>query len=339
MPITLLGSEDIAWYRDAFGAARGAAGALALRVGLGEQRSADVALAVSEIASNLLKHAVEGALLLRVVRTAVHAGVEVLAMDRGPGIVDVDEAMRDGMSSAGSLGIGLGAVARTADVFDLDSEPGRGTILVARFWADAAPDRVEPAVAGVTRPISGEQVCGDAWSARLDEGPDGQALTLMLCDGLGHGPLASFAADTAVKTFRAARPGLPAELVGELHRALHGTRGAALAVARIEPEAGRVRLCGVGNTAAVLVGAASRASLLSLPGIVGHQLPSLRTFEQPLAPGSILVMHSDGVGTRWGIDVFGGFPRRIPVVLAARLLREAAVRRDDASVAVASGAW
>jgi anti-sigma regulatory factor (Ser/Thr protein kinase) len=340
VPITLLESDDIAWYRDAFGAARGVASALALRIGLGEQRSADVALAVSEVASNLHKHAVEGALLLRVVRTEAHAGIEVLAVDRGPGIADVAEAMRDGISPVGSLGIGLGAVARAADVFDLDSSSDRGTILAARFWAaDGAPDRSEPAAAGVTRPISGEQVCGDAWSARLDEGPDGPALLLMLCDGLGHGPMASLAAAAAVKAFREARPGPPAQMVQELHRALRGTRGAALAVACVEPEPARVRLCGVGNTAAVLVGAGSRAALLSMPGIVGHHLPSLRTFEQPLVPRSVLVMHSDGVNTRWGADVVGGFPRRIPVVIAARLLREAAVRRDDASVAVASGPW
>ena len=343
MRISLLESEDVAWYRDAFGAARGATSALALRVGLGEQRAADVALAVSEMASNLHKHAIDGALLLRVVRTELHAGIEVLAMDHGPGIADVADVMRDGVSSAGSLGIGLGAVARTADVFDLESTPGRGTILAARFWAAdaaaAASDAGEPAVAGLTRPISGEHVCGDAWSARLDEGPDGPAVLLMLCDGLGHGPMASLAAETAVKAFRDARPGPPAEMVRELHRALRGTRGAALAVARVEPEAGRARLCGVGNTVAVLVGSTSRAGLLSMPGIVGHQLPPLRTFEQPLAARSVLVMHSDGVSSRWGADALGAFPRRIPLVMAARLLREAAVRRDDASVAVAAGPW
>ncbi|HEX4788113.1 MAG TPA: ATP-binding protein, partial [Actinospica sp.] len=166
----LLESEDVAWFRDELTAARGAAAALARRVGLDAQRAGQVALAVSELASNLGKHAVDGALLLRVVRTEQQAGIEVVAMDRGPGMADVADALRDGVSSTGTLGIGLGAVVRLADSVDVESS-GRGTVLAARFWAVGsesrpAPGKAEPLVAGLTRAINGEQVCGDAWNAR-----------------------------------------------------------------------------------------------------------------------------------------------------------------------------
>jgi anti-sigma regulatory factor (Ser/Thr protein kinase) len=350
----LLESEDVAWFRDELTGARGAAAALARRIGLDAQRAGQVALAVSELASNLSKHAVDGVLLLRVVRTVQQAGIEVLAMDRGPGMVDVAHALRDGVSSTGTLGIGLGAVVRLADSVDVESQSGRGTVLAARFWAaesatPAAPRRAEPLVAGLTRAINGEQVCGDAWAARRigagapapAQGTDtageaaDQALLLMLCDGLGHGPMAAIAAEAAVKTFRESRSTGPAELVSEIHRALRGTRGAALAVARIEREAGRVLLCGVGNISAMVVDVGGRAGLLSMAGIVGHQLPTLRTFDRPLPSGSALVLHSDGLSERWDPSAMPGFPGHSPVLMAAQLLQQAGVRHDDASIVVA----
>jgi anti-sigma regulatory factor (Ser/Thr protein kinase)/serine/threonine protein phosphatase PrpC len=391
----LLESEDVAWFRDELTAARGAAAALARRIGLDPQRAGQVALAVSELASNLDKHAVDGALLLRVVRTQQYAGLEVLAMDRGPGMFDVVDSMRDGVSSVGTLGIGLGAVLRLADTLDVDSQRGRGTVLLARFWAaevarsgtgSLPPDLGEPPLAGLTRAITGEQVCGDAWSARqigvaADEGggagEDGhgresaagrgaqagasfasarsshgvgtssssagsrgadasdRAVLVMLCDGLGHGPMAAIAAQAAVSTFRESRVGTPAEVVTEIHRALRGTRGAALAVARINPVQGRIDMCGVGNVTTVVLDRDGRSTLLSVPGIVGHQMPSLRTFGRQFPPGSALVMHSDGLSNRWNADAMPGFPRHTPILMAAQLLREAGVRHDDASVVVA----
>lgn len=358
MDLLLLDSEDVAWFRDELTGARGAAAALARRVGFDEQRAADVALAVSETATNLAKHAVDGAMLLRVVRTEHEAGVEVVAVDSGPGIADVGAALRDGMSTTGTLGIGLGAVRRLADVFDLHSLPGRGTVLAARFWPgnrgprgagepDGPRGPGEPVVAGLTRAISGERVCGDAWAARLDPpgsagsagGGSGPALMLMMCDGLGHGPMAALASEGAVRAFRHSRARTPELAVQDVHLALRGTRGAAVAVARIEPEANRLTFCGIGNIAAVLVQADERTSLLSFPGIVGHQMRGLRTFEQPLPPHGALVMHSDGLTDRWNPADLPGLLQHSPVVVAAHLLRHAGVRRDDAGVVVAKGLW
>jgi anti-sigma regulatory factor (Ser/Thr protein kinase) len=378
----LLESEDVAWFRDELTAARGVAAALARRVGLDEQRAAEVALCVSEAAGNLTKHAVDGSVLLRVVRSAQVAGVEVLTIDSGPGMADVAQSLRDGSSSTGTLGIGLGALARLADSLDIHSLPGRGTVMAARFWNRGTARGFateEPVVAGLTRAINGEQVCGDAWAARLDSGgervatatvrpstaagfgwaaltaaadggstraapvtarsPEDSAVLVMLCDGLGHGPLAALAGTAAVQAFRDGSARTPEEAIQEIHRALRGTRGAAVAVARIEPAAGRLLYCGVGNVSGVLLGPHSRAGLMSHPGIVGHQLRGLRTFEQPLPPGGALVMHSDGLTDRWSIDTLPGLLLHTPLVAAGQLLRTAGIRHDDAGVVVAKDLW
>ncbi|MCX4744619.1 SpoIIE family protein phosphatase [Kitasatospora sp. NBC_01287] len=337
-------SQDIAWFRDSESlpvAARSAATALARRIGLGDQRAAEVALAITEAATNLRRHAVDGSLLLRVLRTEEDAAVEFLTLDNGPGMRDIPYAMADGTSSAGTLGIGLGAIARLADTFDVHSLPDRGTVLVARFWgrgrvpAAAAPGSL--GVAGLTRPISGEESCGDAWAARWAAGPAGpdRALLVMFCDGLGHGPLAAVASQRAVAAFRAGTAEAPADVLTGIHHALNGTRGGAAAVVRIEPAAGRVRFCGVGNISGFTSDPQKRHALLSAPGIVGHQLPTLRTHEQPLPPDGAVVLHSDGLTERWQPAALPGLLRHLPVVTAGLLLREAGVRRDDAGVVVA----
>ncbi len=393
MTPTLLDSEDVAWFRDEESlpsAARGAASALARRIGLDGPRTAEIALAVSEAATNLRRHAVDGSLLLRVLRTETDAGLEFVTVDAGPGMADVSHALTDGTSSAGTLGIGLGAISRLADTFDVHSLPGRGTVLAARFWNRAAARRAalagEPVVAGLTRAISGEDVCGDAWAARAaGSGPtpagaeadrpadprssDGRldwaaltgaartgtaprpvaarrsaepgALLMMFCDGLGHGPLAALAAQAAVAAFRVARSEDPEGVMTEIHRALRGGRGGAVAVVRIEPSARRLLFCGVGNISTFVVdpGTDGRRSLPSAPGIVGHQVPTLRTLEQTLPQDSAVIMHSDGLTERWQVGALPGLLRHTPVVVAGQLLREAAVRRDDAGVAVAKGPW
>ncbi|MET7304319.1 ATP-binding protein [Embleya sp. NPDC005575] len=162
MSVVLLESEDVAWFRDNLTGARGAASRLAERIGMNQHRAGEVALAMSEAASNLVKHAVAGAIVLRIVRTGQHAGIEFLDLDEGPGMADVGAAMRDGRSTTGTLGIGLGMVARLADTFDPHSAPGHGTVVLARFWPRDTPlrhpgaygDPPESVVAGVTRPIS-----------------------------------------------------------------------------------------------------------------------------------------------------------------------------------------
>jgi anti-sigma regulatory factor (Ser/Thr protein kinase)/serine/threonine protein phosphatase PrpC len=348
------GAQEGVWLRQQAtlaAQARRAAADLARRIGLDARRQGEIELAVTEVAVNLNKHAVDGSLLLRLVESGDHTAVELLAIDFGPGMADVGYARRDGVSSAGTLGIGLGVVERMADAFDLHSLPGRGTVLLARFAVrpggaggavEAGP---EPAVAGLTRPLSGEEVCGDGWTTRLvrpdpgdhgaHQGTDPTVRLVMLCDGLGHGPLAARASEQAVAAFHRTASADPAELLTALHRALSGTRGGAAAVARIDPRERRVSYCGVGNISGFVVADGRRSTLLSAPGIVGHHLPRLRVFDAELPEGSSLVMHSDGLTERWDVGAMPGLFQRSSTVIAAQLLREAGVRRDDASVVVA----
>ena len=184
------------WLRvedaSAVAACRNAVLAMAARLQFPASRADQLALAVTEAASNLHKHARQGSLWLSVNRDAEAPGIELVTIDSGPGLPDVSAAMRDGHSTAGTLGIGLGAIRRLADFCDLYSVPGHGTSLAARFWP--APGQQEVRWAGLVRPITGELECGDVYGAvRADD-----TMTAVLCDGLGHGPLAAAAARAGV---------------------------------------------------------------------------------------------------------------------------------------------
>jgi anti-sigma regulatory factor (Ser/Thr protein kinase) len=336
-PATPSTAEDVEWVRiedpSAAGTARRAAVRLAERLAFPEARAAEVGLAVTEIATNGSRHASASAILLRSLRGAGTA-VEVVAVDSGPGMGDLDRVRRDGHSTAGTLGIGMGAIERLADDLDIFSVAGTGTVLVARFDADRrVPVPADPTAAGLSRPITGETACGDAYFI----GHDGDRTVLLLCDGLGHGPLAAAASQRATTAMRAATGllGPPDRAVAAVHAAMSGARGGAVAVAELDPAAGVVRFCGVGNVAGAVVTDGRKRSMVSAPGVAGVRARSMRTFDYPLEPTSVVVLHSDGLTGRWPADRTDGLFSRSPVVVAAALLREAGVRHDDAGIVVA----
>ena len=323
------------------GEARRYASTLAAEIGFDETLSGQVAIVASEAATNLVRHGAGGELHVRGTPggEGAPATLEVLAIDKGPGIGDMGQAMRDGFSTGGTSGTGLGAIDRLATAFDIYSMPSGGTALVARFAARGAPPAAATItpwlrVGAVSLPHPAEQVCGDAWA--VDVAPD-RAL-LMIADGLGHGPSAATAATEAVRAFRENVARTTSAIVQHAHGALRGTRGAAIGIAEIDRAAGVVRFSGVGNiTAAVIdvAGAGGSRSLISHNGIVGHEMRKVQEVSVPWSSGSVLVMASDGLQTSWKLDRYPGLASRDPALAAAVLYRDYTRGRDDVTVLVA----
>jgi anti-sigma regulatory factor (Ser/Thr protein kinase) len=329
-PLAAPAPEDMRWLRvedpSAVAACRAAATSLSGRLRFPQARVDQLALAVTEAASNLHKHARQGSLLLRIGRGDGVAGIELVTIDAGPGFHDTSRAMSDGHSTAGTLGIGLGAIRRLADSCDLYSVPGHGTALVARFWP--GPHQLTVPYAGLIRPISGEVECGDSFGAVRQGG----TITGVLCDGLGHGPLAASAAAEAVAAIMEDTASEPAALVERAHRRMSHTRGGALGVVQITGPV--ARFAGLGNVTATLLADGARRNMLSVPGIAGHQARTIRQYEYEVAPGTAVVLHSDGISARWDAAALPGLAARDPLVVAAAVLAEAGTHRDDAGVLV-----
>lgn len=307
------------------GPARRAAERLAREAQLDETRIGRASILVSELATNIARHAAgRGSLALR----ASPGLLTVAAWDAGPGIADLARAARDGFSTGGTAGTGLGAVGRLSDVVDVTSTPGAGTVITA--WLGHRPADA-PDVDGLALPIDDDGPCGDAFATRVDDG----VMTILLADGLGHGPSAAEASGDAVASLLTGPRRDPAEVLADAHAALRHTRGAAVSVACLDPVRGEVRFAGVGNVAGVVCGAGGARAMAAHNGIVGHQARRLQQFTYPLGARDLVVLHSDGVRGAWGLDAHPGLMRREALTIAATIIRDAERGRDDVSVVVA----
>jgi anti-sigma regulatory factor (Ser/Thr protein kinase) len=288
-----------------------------------------VALVVTEAATNLLKHAGGGELFVGVTGAGEHRGVQITAMDRGRGMRDIPASMVDGFSTAGSAGTGLGAIRRSSDSFDIYSTP-QGTVVAASIYADRTHRPSSP-IGAVCVPVRGERECGDAWAAWSAGG----LTSIFVVDGLGHGHDAAVAADTAVGTFRRHAERAAPEVIALVHAALRPTRGAAVALAELDERAGKLRYCGIGNISAVVRRPDGQEQhLISLPGIAGHVARRVQTFSYDWPPGSLLVMHSDGLATHWSLNRYAGLSQHRPDVVAGVLYRDLRRGPDDATAVV-----
>lgn len=316
------GPEDV-------GGARRAAIGLGAAVGLSEAVRSDLGIVATELATNVVRHGRGGQVIMRAL-VSDGPGVELIGIDRGPGIANLPESFRDGFSTAGSMGTGLGAMRRIAAELDVWTSPEHGTAVVARVRAPgvAAPGPGGGSVAGISLPKPGEIECGDGWTAVQQGG----RTVICVVDGLGHGPSAADAATRAREVFHQSSHGTPTDILEALHRGLRPTRGAAAAVAVADAAAGSVRFGGIGNISGIILSPAGDRSMVSHNGIVGHQMRRVQEFEYPWAPGATMVLHSDGLATHWRADTYPGVLQRDPALLCALLHRDCARGRDDVTV-------
>jgi anti-sigma regulatory factor (Ser/Thr protein kinase) len=311
--------------------ARRIAVSVAEREGLPPGAQSNVAIVASEIGSNLVKHAKRGEMHISALSSRGEPGVEILSIDRGPGMSNLAMSLGDGHSTTGTSGTGLGAVQRLSDVFDITSQRGKGTVLVSQIAArKISPPQPGFRIGLASRPVAGEVVSGDAWAVRLAE----DHAILMVSDGLGHGILAEDASHAAVGAFEKSSETSAVGLLQVIHRALHGTRGAAVAVARIEFREACVKFAGLGNIAGSVVGRTKTQSMVSHNGTAGFQATHFREFVYPWEADNVIVMHSDGLSSSWNAASFPGLSSHHPTVIGGLLYRESARDRDDACILV-----
>jgi len=319
------------------GAARRAARHKAQALGLGSETTARAELVASELATNLVKHAGQGgAVLMAGVAGGKEPGLEIIAIDGGPGMRSAETAMQDGFSTSASLGGGLGAIKRLSDQFAIHTRQGRGTAVLSRLWERRRPAsrRLSFAVGGVMVARPGETVCGDGWAAAYG----GDRLTVLVVDGLGHSAPAHQAAKTALELFREHCLLPPAELIRAVHERIAHTPGAVMAVARIDRAQGTVTYSGVGNIAGRIVCRQTSVGCVSTGGLAGYRLGRVREFTYPWADDAVLLMMSDGLVTESHSTDLEDLSSCPPSLAAAVLYRDFRRPRDDVTVVLVRNA-
>lgn len=307
--------------------------AMAEALGFDETSRGEIAIVLTELASNLVRHANGGEVLLRSLPPTECCGLEVLALDRGPGIIDVAAALRDGFSTRSSPGNGLGAVGRLSTTTDLYSVNGHGSAMMAHFRLPQAPP-VADNVGWVCLPMPGETACGDACDV-VDLG--GGRTVAIVVDGLGHGLHAAEASRRAMQVFRENATLDSPQLFDLMHNALRTTRGAAISVADIRRGQHEVCYTGVGNVSGRLVEHGKVRGMVSHNGTVGAKIHRVQQFSYPWTPDTLLVMQSDGLASQWRPEQYPGLFNRHASLIAGVLYRDHRRTRDDVTVLALSG--
>lgn len=309
------------------GHARRTAQQLAEKYGFDPSDAGRVALVATELASNILKHASHGELHVRVLPRAAGAGIEILAVDRAKGF-DLEACLADGFSTRGTQGIGLGAVSRQTEVFDVYAD-ARGAVLLTRLYPRT--DKAADLRVGISQhALHDDPACGDVWHLAFD----GARISALVIDGLGHGEEAERAARAGETAFARSPFDSPVLLLEDIHRDMIGTRGGALAIAQFDSDANALKFVGIGNIGACLIAPEKSRGLASHPGIVGGQYRKAQPFDYAHVNGHLLIMYSDGLQSRWNLQDYPGLVHRHPAVIAAILHRDFCRERDDVTVLV-----
>jgi anti-sigma regulatory factor (Ser/Thr protein kinase) len=320
------------------GEARRLAVGMATDLGFNEIEAGRVAIVVSEAAGNLARYAQKGEMIFRSLDWEQAHGLEILTLDKGPGMANVSECLQDGFSTSGSAGIGLGAIARQSDHFEVYSIPGMGTVLLSRLWSghwDVEPVEGSLETGVICLPFPGELITGDAWAIDFQPG----VCRILVADGLGHGQLAAAAALAAKKVFEETTGLGPAQTIEKAHSALRSTRGSVMAVAEVDHARQTVRFSGVGNISGSIYTEGKWQGLVSFDGIVGQTARKFQDFTYTYRSGAsqtaaFLVMHSDGLSSHWNFSAYPGLMQHHPSLIAGVLYRDFKRDNDDLTVLV-----
>ena len=320
---TVLDVED----ESQVGHARRIAQALAVQLSFNEADAARVALVATELATNLLKHARRGAIHLRQIPAKVGHGIELIAVDRGPGF-NANECLADGFSTSGTQGTGLGAVMRQAQLFDVHSDE-KGSVILVHLYPRGS-SAIALRFGASLHALNNDPACGDIWHLAID----GSRISALVIDGIGHGEDAEKASQAGAAAFAVDPFTDPAGAMQAMHQAMNGTRGGAAAIALYNAMTGKVQFSGIGNIGACLINAGKSRGLASHPGIVGSQFRKAVTFDYPADSTQLLIMYSDGLQSRWDLRDYPGLVHRHPAIIATLLHRDFCRGRDDVTVLV-----
>lgn len=301
-------------------------------LGFGEVRQGRISIIINELGNNLFKYAANGKLVLRRICWDGRTGLEILSIDNGPGIENVGQSLEDGFSTGDTPGTGLGAVQRLADIFDIFSIKGQGTVIVSVVFSEEwvrSHSRSLYAFSAISVPVKGEFLCGDAWSVREYE----TGLSVIVADGLGHGPHANTAATQAVEVFTSEENPTLDRMLNVIHGSLRSTRGAAVFALKVNKKSD-VEFCGAGNIRAVIQMPEKARGLMSQNGTAGVQMRTVRVSTQNWDGSGYLILHTDGISSRWDLSEYPGLQQKHPALLAGIIYRDFLREKDDATVVV-----
>ncbi|MCE5250026.1 ATP-binding protein [bacterium] len=308
---------------------------MALSIGFDEKVSEEIVIVISELAANLIKYARNGTLTLTPLDENGPPGIKIESRDTGPGIVDVEQAIGDGYSTAGSLGYGLGTVNRLMDEFNITSDIGKnaGTYIVCtrRLKNENQSMKACPLdVGAATRMYPRMDVNGDAYVIKKWD----ENLLAGVIDGLGHGQFAHRASEKARQYVETHYDQSFEELFRGVERSCRATRGVVMALAKFDWGREKLTYASLGNIDVKFLGCAEPVNFVVRRGIIGLKSVKPVVTEHTWSVGSLMALYSDGIRSHWRWDDFPGLRAEPAATIAQNLLRSLARDNDDATIVI-----
>jgi len=308
---------------------------LATQKGFTSQKAGEIDIVVSELTSNLIKHASTGELLYRIYNEENSLAFEVFCIDDGPGTNDIAKAMKDGISSTNTLGQGLGSINRLSDFFQIYSKKDWGTIAYAKILLKSATQFVASKnfidIKAVQVCYPGERVCGDGYYIKNlhDE------TQIFLGDGLGHGPNAHEAVSVGINAFKECNENSPVEILRYIHQRTKKTRGLVGSVVTLNREKKQWKIAGIGNITTRLYEGLVSKNYMPHNGIIGLNIPNtMKDYEVDVEKYQHIIMYSDGIKNRWDLSQYPSILKYDASIIASSIFKDHARRNDDMTLLV-----
>ncbi|WP_270566383.1 ATP-binding SpoIIE family protein phosphatase [Clostridium beijerinckii] len=321
-------------------------------IGFSSIEIGEISIVVNELCSNLIKHhSVEGKLIFKRLEMNERVGIEITAEDNGPGILNVDEVIKDGISTKGTMGGGLGATKRLMDSFELYSRTntnigkyigyekfpqnhGIGTIIITQKWLKSSLDigKKEVNISVMSRPYLGCKVNGDVYYIKESN----NKVIFALIDGLGHGIEANKAAIRAKELLEENNHKSLRELLYSIDNGMKNTRGAVIGVCIIDKDTRSFQYGSIGNVQLRYILNNKTQKFIATNGTLGVSLKTKVNVQESIYEnGGIIVMNTDGISNKWEYDDYLGISANNPAALSNIIFRDFARDNDDATVLVA----
>jgi len=299
------------------GACRRKAVTLSSEIGFDKTKAAEIAILVTEMVSNVVKHGKNKGRLVacEIVDDLDNKAIEVWCFDAGDGFRDFTDALRDGNSAVNTLGVGLGSIRRFSDELEFNPKVKKDkeeiylsdnnvfkNCIRSRKWIPRKKTlrrHHQLDIGLATRCKPGEQLNGDAIVVvHLDS----NTTVAAVIDGLGHGKEAHFASHLAKEQI-VQKAELPlTTLMQHIHNSIKGTRGCVIGLIKINTKMEKLFFSGIGNIECFVVHKGLKKSLLSFGGIMGHNMRTPRVFEADFILDDMVCLYSDGIVSRWNIE-------------------------------------
>lgn len=304
----------------------------AVAAGYSAKRVSELDIIVSELTSNLHKHAGGGELLFSAIASSGEEYLELVSIDNGPGIADVSKMMKDGVSTTNTLGQGLGSIMRLSDHFDIYSQKDWGTVVLSRILKEAGSKKVNKVdLKAIVVAKQGEILSGDGYYSKLTS----EYFKILIADGLGHGAEANKAVNEAVDAFKMCPFHSPSEVIKFIHSSIKNTRGIVGMVVFYNFKTQIWTIAGVGNIALKFINGIGYKNLMSYNGIIGHNIPnSINNQEVLMSDYNLFAACSDGIKSRWESAKYPAINKCDSTILAAAIYKDFARMTDDMSVVI-----